>query len=42
MAREKGWVDEERARRWLEKPERGRMLKEDWPKYHVGLRVAAR
>jgi tetratricopeptide (TPR) repeat protein len=37
MARDNGWVDEERARRWLEKLERGRMLKEDWPKYRVQL-----
>jgi len=37
MAREKDWVDEERARRWLEKLERGRVLREGWPKYEVGL-----
>jgi len=37
MARDNGWVDEERARRWLEKLERGRMLKGDWPKYRVQL-----
>jgi hypothetical protein len=37
MARDNGWVDEERARRWLEKLERGRMLMEGWPKYYVGL-----
>jgi hypothetical protein len=30
-------VGEEKAKRWLEKLERGRMLKEDWPKYEVGL-----
>ena len=37
MARDNGWVDEERARRWLEKLERGRMLMEGWPKYRVQL-----
>jgi len=37
MARDNGWVDEERARRWLEKLERGRMLMEGWPKYCVQL-----
>jgi len=30
-------VGEERAKRWLEKLERGRVLMEGWPKYHVGL-----
>jgi hypothetical protein len=34
---ENGWVDAEKAESWLEKLERGRVLKEDWPKYHVGL-----
>ncbi len=29
-------VDEKRAERWLEKLERGRVLKEGWPKYKVG------
>jgi hypothetical protein len=33
----RGWVDEGTARRWLEKLERGLTLKEEWPKYHVGL-----
>jgi hypothetical protein len=36
-ARNNGWVDEKRAERWLEKLERGRVLKEGWPKYKVGL-----
>jgi hypothetical protein len=34
---EKGWVDASRAEGWLEKLERGRILKEGWPMYHVGL-----
>jgi hypothetical protein len=41
MARKKDCVDEERARRWLEKLERGRVVKEGWPKYHVGLNKGA-
>ena len=35
--RNNGWVDADKAERWLEKLERGRMLKEDWPKYLVRL-----
>jgi UDP-N-acetyl-D-mannosaminuronic acid transferase (WecB/TagA/CpsF family) len=34
---ESGWVDEKKAERWLKKLERGRVLKEGWPKYSVGL-----
>jgi hypothetical protein len=34
---EKGWVDEKKAELWLEKLERGRVLKEGWPKYLVRL-----
>jgi hypothetical protein len=30
-------VGEEKAKRWLEKLERGRVLMEGWPKYKVGL-----
>jgi hypothetical protein len=30
-------VGEERAKRWLEKLEKGRVLMEDWPKYEVRL-----
>jgi len=30
-------VGEERTKRWLEKLEKGRVLMEDWPKFHVGL-----
>ncbi len=30
-------VGEEKAKRWLKKLERGRVLMEGWPKYHVGL-----
>jgi hypothetical protein len=36
-ARGKGWVDEKKAEFWLEKLEKGLTLREDWPKYHVGL-----
>jgi DUF971 family protein len=32
----RGWVDEKKAERWLEKLERGLMLREGWPKYYVG------
>ncbi len=35
--RGKGWVDAGKAERWLEKLESGRVLKEGWPKYLVGL-----
>jgi len=34
---ENGWVDAGKAERWLEKLEEGRVLKEGWPKYYVGL-----
>jgi hypothetical protein len=34
-------VGEEKAKRWLEKLERGRVLMEGWPKYHVGLKDGA-
>ncbi|MFP3213199.1 MAG: PaRep2b protein [Thermoproteus sp.] len=37
----KGWVDAGRAERWLKKLERGRALREGWPKYHVGLAKGA-
>jgi hypothetical protein len=36
-ALEKGWVDEKKAKRWLEKLEKGLVLMEGWPKYEVGL-----
>jgi len=36
-ARDNSWVDERKAEGWLEKLERGRVLKEGWPRYHVGL-----
>jgi hypothetical protein len=36
-AAESGWVDAGRAERWLEKLERGRTLREGWPKYLVRL-----
>ncbi len=32
-----GWVDAGKAEGWLEKLEEGRVLKEGWPKYEVGL-----
>jgi hypothetical protein len=34
---EKGWVDAGKAERWLRKLERGRVLREGWPKYGVRL-----
>ena len=34
-------VGEEKAKRWLEKLEKGRVLMEGWPKYHVGLKDGA-
>jgi hypothetical protein len=34
---ENGWVDAGKAERWLKKLESWRVLKEGWPKYHVGL-----
>jgi hypothetical protein len=40
-ARSKGWVDASMAERWLDKLERGRVLKEGWPKYEVGLAKGA-
>jgi hypothetical protein len=40
-ALKKGWVDEKKAERWLEKLEEGRVLKEGWPKYHVVLAKGA-
>jgi hypothetical protein len=33
----RGWVDAGMAERWLEKLEKGRVLREGWPKYYVGL-----
>jgi len=33
----RGWVDAEKAEGWLEKLERGLVLKEGWPKYKVRL-----
>jgi hypothetical protein len=34
---EKGWVDADKAERWLEKLEEGLTLEEGWPRYYVGL-----
>ena len=36
-AAESGWVNSETADRWLDKLERGRVLREGWPKYLVRL-----
>jgi hypothetical protein len=36
-----GWVSRDKAERWLGKLERGRALREGWPKYHVGLKEGA-
>jgi len=36
-AAENGWVDADKAKRWLEKLEGGLTLKEGWPKYLVRL-----
>jgi hypothetical protein len=33
----RGWIDAGKAEGWLEKLERGRVLKEGWPKYDVQL-----
>jgi hypothetical protein len=33
----RGWVDAGRAEGWLEELEKGRVLKEGWPMYEVGL-----
>ncbi len=39
--RSNGWVDEKRAERWLKKLEKGRVSKEGWPMYYVGLNDGA-
>jgi hypothetical protein len=36
-ARDKGWVDAGKAKRWLKKLEEGLTLMEGWPKYLIGL-----
>ena len=36
-ARDNGWVDEKKAKGWLEELRRGRVLKEGWPRYKVRL-----
>ncbi len=33
----RGWIDAGKAERWLEKLEKGRVLREGWPKYEVRL-----
>jgi hypothetical protein len=40
-ARDNGWVDEKKAKGWLEELRRGRVLKEGWPKYYVWLAKGA-
>jgi len=35
-ARSNGWVDEKKAKRWLEKLKSGLTLMEGWPKYEMG------
>jgi Fe2+ transport system protein FeoA len=40
-ARGNGWVDEKKAEGWLEKLERGRTVREGWPKYLVRLKEGA-
>ena len=37
----RGWIDAGKAEGWLEKLERGRVLMEGWPRYHVGLNKGA-
>ncbi len=37
----RGWVDAGKVEGWLEELERGRVLKEGWPKYHVRLKDGA-
>jgi 23S rRNA pseudoU1915 N3-methylase RlmH len=34
---ENGWVDAGKAERWLEELEKGRVVREGWPEYYVGL-----
>ncbi len=37
VARKNRWIDADKAERWLEKLKEGRVLREGWPKYEVGL-----
>jgi hypothetical protein len=37
----RGWIDADKAEGWLEKLEKGRVLKEGWPRYEVGLNKGA-
>ncbi len=39
--RENRWIDAGKAERWLKKLEEGRVLREGWPKYEVGLAKGA-
>ena len=41
MAVESGWVDANKAEQWLEKLEKGRVLREGWPKYEMELTEGA-
>jgi hypothetical protein len=38
---ENGWIDADKAERWLEKLESGLTLKEGWPKYNIQLTEGA-
>jgi len=38
---ESGWISEETAKHWFDKLEKGRVLREGWPKYNVGLKEGA-
>ena len=37
VAHDNGWVDADKAERWLKKLEEGLTLREGWPKYEMGL-----
>ncbi len=37
VARKNRWIDADKAELWLEKLKEGRVLREGWPKYEVGL-----
>jgi hypothetical protein len=39
-ARGNGWVEAGKAERWLEKLDKGRTMREGWPKYLVRLKKA--
>ncbi len=41
VARKNRWIDADKAELWLEKLKEGRVLREGWPKYEVGLEEGA-